>query len=215
MPDKDGTESNEDAQQLLSKQELLLHAHGIYRDEIIQQIRMVNRTNLRGVVAVAAIIGYAVSSGTEAVVGLVPVAMAYIFVKSAGSHMWIATQAKQVAEIEKELSDPDSPFRWEIRRGATVGKEYDTPAGMNDIKMLPGITRIILSAVGYFVAVVYTLNVAWPASPKHPLEIGITRQIAEAFYFILSISVLVIGVVYKLYVYKVGESFEAGSGSES
>lgn len=188
-----------------SAEERLLRAYEIHRREIHQQIRAVNRANLRGVVAIGAIIGYAVSSGTQSVVALVPVAMAYIFVKSVGSHMWVASLAQHIAEIEAKLSAEGSAFRWEIRRGGTVGREYssDIASGLNTI---PPVVRVTLATVGYVASILFVLNGAWPSTP--PLGLGITSQILTVFYLLLTIVVVTVGGVYRLHVYRVGRDFE-------
>jgi hypothetical protein len=185
-----------------SKEERLLQVHQTYRTEIVEQLKMTNRSNLRGVVAIAAIVGYAVSSGIEAVVGLIPVAMAYIFVKIASSSMWLTDLAVQIAEIERELSDEGSPIRWEMKRGAAVGRDYSGPKVVYGLKTFPSFVQAVIASSAYLGTIWYFLTIGWPARSEI-LTIGwLSRETVCYFYIVLSIFILSVWGVNRYYLSK-------------
>lgn len=181
---------------LSARDEKLLRVYEKQRDEIAQQIRITNRATLRGVVAVGAIVGYAVSSGVQVIVGLVPVAMAYVFAKTVHTNMWIRTLGLHVAEIERELVVGNSPVKWEIRRGGVVGEEYGSGFWHSGLKVVPGIARALLALVGYAAAIGYTMVFAWPDTTRRVAVFGLHPIWGWIGYGLLTLLILSVGAVY-------------------
>lgn len=188
--------------------ETLLRVYEKLRDEITQYIRIGNRASLRGVVAIGAIVGYAVSSEIDIVVGLVPLAMAYVFVKSVEVNMWVSSLGRQVAEIEERLSPPESPVRWEIQRGGAVGGEESQRFWNNRLKMMPGVARVTLAFLGYGAAIGYTMAFAWPDQNLRVGGIRVTPIWGWIGYTLLTLLVVVVAAVYVWHSVRVAKGFE-------
>jgi hypothetical protein len=201
------TDDEKDRRYPPSKEDQLLQAHQILRTEIIEQLKMTNRATLRGIVAVAAIVGYAVTSGNQIVIGLVPVAMGYIFVRTAETHMWVAELARQTAEIEQELSEPGSPFRWELSQGGVLGDNEPSIGSLRGLKSVPRLVKVLIVTFGYIISVIISLTFGYPDSPPSLLDTTVLRIHFEIFYLVLSVLLLLSGIVYQYHVWAVDAKF--------
>jgi hypothetical protein len=98
------------------------------------------------------------------------------------------TQARQIVELEQNLSPPDSPFRYEIRRGGLLSTDQ---IGLLKLRNIPSILRIIMAGVAYVVSVWYVTEVIWLDSPRQIVGITVTSGDLWLAYGILSVAILI------------------------
>lgn len=173
-----------------SPEERQLHAYDTLRDEILVNVDATLSQNTRGIIAIGAVIGYALRFGPITVVGLVPVILGYLLVRNAESQVWMMTHARHLIELEQALSSPDDPFRYEYRRGGLYGNDQ---TGLLKLRDVPSTVRIVAAVVAYVVSVVIVTSVVWPDSPPVINDFRLTKGRILIGYSGLSLILAVVG----------------------
>lgn len=163
-----------------------LHVYDSLRDEIIEQIGLQGRRTTRGAVAIGAVVGYAVTTGNEFVIGLVPVMLGYFFFETLQSHLWIANSTRHIAELEADLSPPGSSFRYERQRGGAVGQAHDHLSLIS----VPGLSKAAIAAIVYVGSIVLVTEKIWPPDGVAVFGYVLTRTGLRVGYGLLSLLVV-------------------------
>lgn len=184
------SELNEDTTPTPSHAERQLQVYNTLREEILKNIENTLRQNTRGIALIIVTVGYGLQFGSKTVIAVVPVILAYLLIRNAETQVWMMTQARQIVELEQSLSPPDSPFRYEIRRGGLLSTDQ---VGLVKLRDIPSIFRIITSGVAYVASVLYVTEVIWMDSPRQIAGITVTLANLWLVYGILSGAVLIAG----------------------
>lgn len=179
-----------------SPEERQLHAYDTLRDEILVNVDATLSQNTRGIIAIGAVIGYALRFGPTTVVALVPVILGYLLVRNAESQVWMMTHARHLIELERALSSPDDPFRYEYRRGGLYGNDQ---IGLLKLRDVPSAVRIVAAVVAYVVSVVIVTSVVWPDSPPVINDFRLTKERIWTGYLGLSVILAVVGISTVMY----------------
>lgn len=178
---------NEDSVPTLSQAERKLHVYNTLREEILKNAEITLRQNTRGIALIVITIGYSLQFGPKTVIGIVPGILGYLFIRNAESQVWMTTHARQIIEIEGDLSQSGSSFRYEIRRGGLLGTDQ---TGLLNFKYIPSILRIITAGVAYIASVLYVIEVIWLDSSQKIAGITVTSRDLWLVYGTLSVLII-------------------------
>jgi hypothetical protein len=182
------SELHEDTAPTLSHAERQLHVYNTLREELLKSVEVTLRQNTRGIALMIVIFGYSLQFGPNTVIAIVPGILGYLFIRNTETQVWMMTQARQIVELEQNLSPPDSPFRYEIRRGGLLSTDQ---IGLLKLRDIPSILRIIMAGVAYVVSVWYVTEVIWLDSPRQIVGITVTSGDLWLAYGILSVAILI------------------------
>ena len=174
-----------------------LHVYDTLREEILTNIKVTLRQNTRGIALIVIIAGYSLQFGPQTVLAVIPGILGYLFIRNAETQVWMATQARHIVEIEQRLSSqPDSPFRYEIRRGGLLGADQD---GLKKYKNIPSICRIAIAGVAYIASVLYVIRIVWPNGAQQIAGITVSSTHLLLTYGALTVAVVITAVATLIY----------------
>jgi len=102
-----------------SEQYYEMYSH--LREELITRIQMHNKQRIRGLTAIAAIIGYALASQNLSVIALTPLIIGMIYLDQIRTMRMISASVRHMIDIEKEIPDTGDIFKWESKYGGYHG----------------------------------------------------------------------------------------------
>jgi hypothetical protein len=176
----------------------LLELYTTLREEILRNGDSQARRNTRGVATMIVLIGYAVNFEQPAVVALVPVVFSYLLIRSFESLIWTYNIAYQLSRIERELSEPGSAMRYEIKRGGVASDDLD--GSTKRFRDFPGWGRVVLGSLAYVSSLVVPLVVWEQIETPTVAGFAVTQESLLVGYVFLSLTTGAAGV--SLYVYR-------------
>jgi len=173
----------------VSHVERQLHVYDTLREEILTNIEVTLRQNTRGIALIIIIVGYSLQFGPETVLAVIPGILGYLLIRNAENQVWMATQARHIVEIEQNLStQPNSPFRYEIRRGGLLSADQN---GLTRYKHVPSIFRIVIAGVAYIASMLYVIRRVWVNGPQQIGGITVTSTHLLLTYGALTVAVVI------------------------
>lgn len=170
----------------VSEEEMLLELYSELRSEVRMQMRLTNRTAARGIAVGGAIVGYALYANRLVFITLVPFVLGFLVVQVAQNLIDTMMSARHMVEIESALSEPGSPFRYELVSGGAFGDRRGTSGFQRTLRLtstaVPKWGRIVMGLGIYVALVVGSILEFWPSSPVTVLGMGIGRLELLAAY---------------------------------
>lgn len=152
----------------LSEDEKLLELQTELRAEVRLHIQQGSRQVLTGLTAIGAIIGYSLLAETAVPIASVPFVLGLILVESIKTANGVIRIARQMIDVEMALTEPDSPFRYEVQRGTLLGTKWPNDRGDPyawlhlDLDGVPEYARLAILLAVYVASVVASAWVFWP-----------------------------------------------------
>ncbi|MBX0287968.1 hypothetical protein EGH22_16670 [Halomicroarcula sp. F28] len=91
------------------------------REELNIRMQMHNKQRIRGLTAIAAIIGYALAAQSPSVIAVTPVILGLIYLDQIRIIRLVSAAARHSVEIEHKISNCEDIFVWEKKYGGYYG----------------------------------------------------------------------------------------------
>lgn len=188
-----GSRENREA---IAEEEKLLELYKELRTELRMQIQASNKLAMRGLAVIGAVTGYALYASVPALISIVPFIFGILFINRVTGSNEIHMYAVQLIELEKSLSEPGSPFRYEIRRGGAYGLQraesgiLGLPSMMNPFHT-PVYIFFFMIVASYFM-VIFAAIVVWV--PNDPTLGATVQPILATLYAFLTGALVIVGV---------------------
>lgn len=182
----------------LSEDEKLLELQKELRAEMRLLIRQESRQILTGLTAIGAIIGYSLYGENLTLISSVPLVLGLIFIEVVTTANGVMQIARQMIDVELELTERDSPFRYEIQRGVLVGTKWPSDRDESrawlhlNLHGVPSYAQLAILVVVYVTSIVAAAQVFWPANGVSLLGVTVSRNAVLYSYVLYTLLLAVV-----------------------
>lgn len=193
----------------LSDEEKLLSLYENLRAEVRVRIRVANVRATRGIAVVGAVVGSAVVKDSFHLLALLPIVFGVLFVDTVRTYNEILTVARHLVDLERDLSPPNSAFRYEMRLGGAFGRARNQWGTFGWLSVANG-ARIAVFGLVYLGS--WALLLAYWSTPPRVFSVRIDRTLLFAFAAAFSALLLGVGLSHLAYRRRLSAEIEPESG---
>lgn len=198
------------------REEKLLTLYENLRAEIRVRIRVANVRATRGIAVVGGVVGSAMVQSSFHLLALVPIVFGILFVDTVRSYNEILSLSRHLVELERDLSERGSPFRYEVRRGGAFGLARNQWGTFGWLSVANG-ARIVIFGLVYLGA--WAVLLSYWATPPRLFGVKVDTGLLGVFAVSLSAFLLAVALSHLAYRRRLSNEIEsagsAGSGAES
>lgn len=195
----------------VSEEAKLLTLYENLRAEVRLRIRVANVRTTRGLAVVGGVVGSAIVQGSFHLLAFVPLVFGVLFVDTVRSYNGILAVARHLVELERDLSEPGSAFRYEVRRGGAFGLARNQWGTFGWLSVANGARVVVIGAV--YLGTWALLLAYWSAPPRIG-PIRVDRTALLAFALALSGLLLAVGLSHLAYRRRLSADIESAGSAD-
>lgn len=196
----------------LPDEEKLLRLYENLRSELRVRIRVANVRTTRGLALVGGVVGSAMVQSSFHLLAFVPIVFGVLFIDTVRSYNEVLSLSRHMVELERDLSEAESSFQYEVHRGGAFGLARSQWGTLGWLSVANG-ARVVVYGLIYVGA--WTVLLAYWSPPPALFSVRIDRTALAAFALVLSGLLLAVGLSHLAYRRRLSNEIESGGSGWS